>query len=154
MERTSSKVTVFTFPCPKTGDTLSFCKELDRRGREHCTDPTSVGMRVEYERIDTGDDLPDWRYEYREKKDPVACCAKMREWFGEIIRFGGEFGHTPRVGFHYKEWDCDRSEPIDFCPWCGKPIKPVEVARLKRVETKKEVTKTVVETETTFVPED
>ena len=159
------KETVFTFPCPRNGSTLSYCKELERRKGVHCTDPTSSGMKVEYDRIDTGDDMESFRYKYRltnkhmgakrwhDGPAPVACCGKMHEHFGDLVRFGGPYETDPNVGIHYVKWgDCEYHEPIDFCPFCGKPITCVEVGRFKQVTTKRTETREV--TDTTEVPED
>jgi len=100
-------------------------------------------MKVEYKTVLYGEDSSSYTI-LSYKKDDVYnmiclnvehCCGDMADSWEDIIDFGEEVLTTqPTVNiYQVKYGDCVYEIPIQYCPFCGEPIKCIEVKRVQQV---------------------
>ena len=96
------------------------------------------GMLIKYKTI-ISEGYKDYK-EYREISSKC-CCAPMDNQYDYDghFKFAPEFNEEPKIYGEFQGWGNAHYLPIDFCPFCGKPITCVEVEKYEKIYYKEKV---------------
>jgi hypothetical protein len=94
-------------------------------------------MKIQYQTILIGDFK---RYKYK-SKELEFCCEGLKDAYeSDKINFGGDRYkdgfETNKICIRTCEYGDSYWDNIDYCPWCGEKINPIEQDKFKLIREK------------------